>query len=137
MDPRKYEKREERSPREGYLHDHWFPLVKASIDKYCARKLFLDLACGTGVNTALSSQSATQVLGLDFSNVMLHFAKKQHPTIEFILADAYHIPRKDNSIEVVMCIGLFEYIERAMVLEEIKRILKLDGICYDPMPEQV
>jgi ubiquinone/menaquinone biosynthesis C-methylase UbiE len=59
---------------------------------------------------------------------MLEYAKKQHPNLEFAIADAHHIPLENESIDTVLCVGLFEYIERPVVLEEIKRVLKPGGI---------
>lgn len=135
IDPEQYERRHERIPREGYLWDHWYPLIAATISRYCETKLVLDLGCGTGTYTRIITEHG-HVLGLDISKVMLGYAKSKHPKLSLALADAHHIPLRVESIDTVVCIGLFEYVERAMVLKEINRVLKPDGVCIIQCPNK-
>lgn len=128
IDPEQYEARHDKSPREGYLRDHWRPLSAAAISKYCRDKIVLDLGCGTGAYTTIIAKYSDRVLGLDVSRVMLNYAKKKHGNLNLALADAYHIPLKTESMDTIVCIGLFEYVERATVLEEINKLLKPEGI---------
>ncbi len=136
IDPGQYETRYERIPREGYLHNHWYPLIEMAISKYCKRKMVLDLGCGTGVYTQIVAENTDRVLGLDISEVMLSYAKSRHLNLRLVLADAHHIPSEDKSIDTVVCIGLFEYIQRATVLKEINRVLRSDGICIISVPNR-
>ena len=129
IDPEQYDSRHEKTPGEGYLRDHWYPLIAAAIDKYCKGKMVLDLGCGTGAYTSLVAENTDRVLGLDSSRVMLTYGKNKHGDLELALADAYHIPLKDESVDTCVCTGLFEYVERATVLKEIGRVSKSDGIC--------
>ena len=136
IDPAQYEARHERSPREGYLREHWRPLISATISQYCKDKRVLDLGCGGGTYTAIIDKYSARVLGFDISRVMLSYAKNKHPSLDLALADAYHIPLKTESMDTIVCIGLFEYIERTTVLEEINRVLNRDGICIIQCPNK-
>lgn len=135
IDPEQYETRHKRMPREGYSRQHWCPVVITASSEYCQSKLVLDLGCGTGIYTRIIAEHG-HVLGLDISKVMLSYAKSKHPSLNLALADAHHIPLKTESMEVVVSIGLFEYIERTTVLEEINRVLNPDGICIILCPNK-
>ena len=136
IDPEQYEARHEKSRREGYLRDHWRPLIAAMISQYCKDKTVVDLGCGAGAYTTIIAKYSNRVLGLDISMVMLSYAKNKHANLNLALADAHHIPLKTESMEIVVCIGLFEYIERTTVLEEINRVLNRDSICIIQCPNK-
>lgn len=136
IDPEQYETRHERTPRDSYLGAYWRPLIASAISKYCKDKMVLDLGCGTGAYTRLIAENTDHVLGLDISKVMLNYTKSKHPDSELALADVHHIPLATESIDIVVCIGLFEYIERATVLEEINRVLKPDSIAIIMCPSK-
>ena len=136
IDPEQYERRHEKSPREGYLGARWRPLIAAMISQYCKDKRVLDLGCGGGTYTAIIAKYSNRVLGVDISGVMLTYAKNKHANLNLALADAHHIPLKTESMEIVVCIGLFEYIERTTVLEEINRVLNRDSICIIQCPNR-
>lgn len=136
IDPEQYEARNEKSPREGYLREHWRPLIAATISQYCKDKTVLDLGCGGGTYTAIIAKYTDRVLGVDISRVMLSYAKNKHSNLNLALADAHHIPLKTESMDTVVCIGLFEYIVPTTVLEEINRVLNRDGICIIQCPNK-
>src|SRR5437868_2576350 len=52
------------------------------------RSHVLDLCCGTGNMARMLSRRGYRVTGLDSSEMMLHFARQNAPTCEFLLADA-------------------------------------------------
>ena len=135
IDPKQYDARHDKSNREGYLKDHWRPLIASMIVKYCANKTVLDLGCGTGTYTALIAQNTINVIGLDVSKVMLGYARTKLNNV-FILADACHIPLGDETIGALVSIGLFEYIDRAAVLQEIRRVLKPGSVCIIQCPNR-
>lgn len=49
----------------------------------------LDVGCGTGGLTAQIAESSGEVVGLDNSPSMIAEARRQHPHIEFLVADAH------------------------------------------------
>ncbi len=82
-----------------------------------ARGVVVDLGCGTGdllLSVAEQSSPDTQILGIDFSRPMIGVAKRKvierkgghrggFLNVDFVLADAAHIPVKNESIS---CVGM-------------------------------
>jgi ubiquinone/menaquinone biosynthesis C-methylase UbiE len=135
INPEEYELRYMKYPRESYMWAHWYPYIKGLIAKYCKNKTVLDLGCGTGVYTEIIANYG-DVIGLDVSKTMLEYAKRKRPNIKFILADAHSIPFESNFFDVVVSIGLFEYVNRKKVFKEISRVLKPNGICIIQCPNK-
>ena len=96
----------------------------------------LDLACGTGRYATAIAQFARVFLGIDASKQMLSYTKNAHPGFQLVLGDALNLPLTNESIEVVVCIGLFEFVDRLIVLREIQRTLKPNGILILGVPNK-
>ncbi|MFQ3266511.1 MAG: malonyl-CoA O-methyltransferase [Colwellia sp.] len=90
----------------------------------------LDLGSGTGFFTDLLAGTYSQVIGLDISHEMLHFAKEhRNDKILWLEADAHKIPLQDNSIDFIysnLVIQWFEPLDVA--IHEILRVLKPGGL---------
>ena len=91
----------------------------------------LDLCCGTGVLTTLVAGRTGRAVGVDNSPAMIARAKAVRPDMEFILADATHLPLgKDEFDGVVLSFALHEKdpdTGRAM-LGEARRVLRPGGL---------
>ncbi len=88
----------------------------------------LDLGCGTGNYTLELKNKGFEVFGLDISKQMLKIAKKKRKDLFLIRGDAYLLPFKDNTFDLVLSITLFEFIkEPEKVIKEIYRVLKPGG----------
>jgi SAM-dependent methyltransferase len=86
-------------------------------------KTVLDIGCGTGRFCRLwGSRGARLVIGMDFSQEMIGIARdKCGPN--FLLGDAFNIPFKSGSFDIVSCIGLANYYRDVTpLLEEIMRV---------------
>ncbi len=101
----------------------------------------LDLATGTGDIAALLAQEYPEahIAGGDFSQNMLHFAKKllADTTIDWQACDANSLPFADNIFDSVTFGYLLRYVDHVpKVLEEIHRVLKPGGtiISLDTTP---
>lgn len=90
----------------------------------------LDLGSGTGYFTDLLSGSYQKVIGLDFSNKMLHFAKEnRNKNIYWLEADALSMPLQDDSIDFIYSNLVLQWcnpLEDA--ISEIMRVLKPGGL---------
>ncbi len=90
----------------------------------------LDLGSGTGFFTDLLAGSYNQVIGLDISNEMLHFAKKHRDDkILWLEGDAHKIPLQNNSIDFIysnLVIQWFDPLDTAIT--EMMRVLKPGGL---------
>ncbi len=90
----------------------------------------LDLGSGTGFFTDLLASSYSQVIGLDISHEMLHFAKaNRNDKILWLEGDAHKIPLQDNSIDFIysnLVIQWFDPLDDAIT--EMLRVLKPGGL---------
>lgn len=71
----------------------------------------LDLGCGNGALSEVLQDKGYLVKGIDASKELLNVAKKNHPDIEFILADAtnFSIP---EPVDVVFSNAVFHWIDK-------------------------
>ena len=136
INPEEYSEMYGTTPREIYLKEHWTPLLEDAVGRYCKDKYVLDLGCGYGNYTRTISKYTDNIVGLDISQRWLDFAAKQCPHTKFLLADAHNIPCENNIFDVVVSVGLFEYVKRNVVIKEIHRVLKTGGICIISVPNK-
>ena len=90
----------------------------------------LDLGCGTGyLIKEIKKQLDCKACGLDISEEMLKEAKKNISDCDYKLGDSENIPWEDNSFDLVLCSASFHhYPHPEKVLDEIKRVLKTNGV---------
>ena len=136
IDPEEYQEGYEVIPRENYMKEHWRPLIRDVIKRYCEGKSVLDLGCGYGEYIGTISKYTDNAVGLDISERWLNYAKQKYPNLKFILSDAHKTPLQSGLFDVVVTIGLFEYINREAVIKEIRRVLKFNGICIISVPNK-
>jgi len=90
----------------------------------------LDLGSGTGFFTNILASQYQQVIGLDISRLMLEFSQDNRAKgINWLEADAFHMPFQDESIDLVysnLVIQWCEPLEKA--LAEVLRVLKPGGL---------
>lgn len=60
----------------------------------------LEVGCGTG--DLLAALHAGRATGVDFSEEMLQRARRSHPAIEFVQADAHDLSRIDETFDVII-----------------------------------
>jgi len=92
----------------------------------CKDKIILDIGCGDleYSQSALNSQ-ASLVYAIDIKE-----PKKiiRDYRFTFHKADAQSLPLKDGTFDVIICIGLIEYVDLYKGIYEIKRLLKDSGL---------
>jgi ubiquinone/menaquinone biosynthesis C-methylase UbiE len=89
-----------------------------------------DVGCGTGNLTRtllgrLSSQG--RVVAADLSTRMLEIAKKKNPDprVEWVGADAHHLPIQDGCVDRVICYSVWPHFDRPdAVALELLRVLR-------------
>jgi ubiquinone/menaquinone biosynthesis C-methylase UbiE len=101
--------------------------IKALLSKIPpAQTRALDIGCGTG-NVLGIMKGYLPIFGLDFSSVMLKIAK-QKSYAGLLLAHASQLPFKNNSFDLVLAIGLGEYIKDLNpFFIEVTRLIKPEG----------
>ena len=114
-----------------------YALWQEHINRYCfalkfvSQKVVLDIACGTGYGTNMLSKSAAIAIGVDISrdalkHALSHYCNNQNSG--FVLADALHLPFRENAFELVVSFETIEHIsnfERFLI--ELKYVLNNNG----------
>ncbi|NMP32366.1 malonyl-ACP O-methyltransferase BioC [Thalassotalea sp. M1531] len=89
----------------------------------------IDLGCGTGFFTEVLATSYERVIGVDISNEMLNFTRRNRKGITNLVAgDAYKLPFKDNSVDLIYSNLVIQWCHPLdQAIEEIFRVLKPGG----------
>jgi ubiquinone/menaquinone biosynthesis C-methylase UbiE len=110
-------------------------LIKKLLQKHLKNKnaKILDLGCGTGFNYNSISEFG-DCYGLDISKSAIEQAKK-FKYKKLITGNALKTRIKENTFDAVLCMDLIEHVEKDdELLNEVKRILKKEGICLFTVP---
>jgi len=100
-------------------------MVEAAIPP-CSK--ILDAGCGPGVMAGKLMERGYAVWGIDFAEPMIRKARELCGSDQFGVGDVEHIPFPDNTFDVVVSLGVIEYLESdEQALREIRRVLKPGG----------
>jgi len=99
------------------------------------QSLLLDVGCSAGLTLAYLAKKYTRIIGYDIDRRALEAAKNRFQKMglkaRFILGDGQKIALKNNSVDIVTCLEVFEHMQNPeMILAEIRRTLKPDGILH-------
>jgi len=98
-------------------------------------KEVLELATGPGMIAKHIAGQAKRVLATDFAPKMIAAAKKAPVpgNVTFEVADARNLPYQDNSFDLVIIANALHIMPQPeKALEEIRRVLKADGLMIAP-----
>jgi 2-polyprenyl-6-hydroxyphenyl methylase/3-demethylubiquinone-9 3-methyltransferase len=96
-----------------------------------SRQEILDVGCGGGFLSNALAEKGFLVTGIDLSEESLKVAKAHDKTgsINYVPADAYHLPFPDQTFDVVTAMDFLEHVERPEdVVKECARVLRPGGI---------
>jgi ubiquinone/menaquinone biosynthesis C-methylase UbiE len=117
-------------------HLHRYALAQ----KITKDKVVLDIASGEGYGSFLLSKNAVKVYGVDIDEKSINHAKVKYASsknIEFTVGSTDAIPLPDNSVDVVISFETIEHHDKHdLMMEEISRVLKSDGIMLISSPEK-
>jgi len=93
----------------------------------------LDVGSSTGFIDNILADHVSSMVGLDIDQKAIRFAqetfKKQN--LSFEEGDALSLKYKDGSFDIVICNHVYEHVvDDEMLLNEISRVLKKQGICF-------
>jgi ubiquinone/menaquinone biosynthesis C-methylase UbiE len=119
----------------GAYHDYFAQLtsqtIPALLDEVIATeaKTLLDVACGPGYVAAAAAERGVQVVGLDFSDLMVRKAKTAYPHIEFVEGDAQALQFDAGEFDAVsMNFGMLHLDKPEDALREAHRVLSDSGV---------
>lgn len=93
-----------------------------------ARGRVLDIGAGTGVNFHLYGDLEVVALEPDTSMILEAKKKVEDRSIEIVKGSASEIPYEDNTFDtIIITLALCTVEDPKRVLEEVARVLKLDG----------
>ena len=93
----------------------------------------LDLATGVGAMAGQLRRAYPNIelLGVDLSRTQLAAARRNHGDVNYVRADATHLPFRDAHFDRVHCSWFLEHIPNPVaVLQEVRRVLKPGGYCH-------
>ena len=110
-------------------------IVFTFIEKINSEKInrVLDLGCGAGQYLVQLSSMDFECFGADISEEMLKITREkfifhQIKDVTLINSDCYELPIEDNYFDLIICIGVLEYLDdETQALLEMKRTMKPDG----------
>jgi O-antigen biosynthesis protein len=100
----------------------------------------LDVGCGTGYGAAVLARSAPKVLALDISAEAVAFAKENYPApnVDFLVSDCRQIALSAQTVDAAVCFEVIEHLaEQKTLLEEIRRVLRPDGLLVISTPNRI
>ncbi len=96
----------------------------------------LELGCGTGELSVLVADNLQNLIATDFSEGMIRACKNKNlkSNIIFKVEDACNLSFKDNSFDAVLIANVLHIVsDMDLVLSEIRRVLKKNGIVFAPI----
>jgi ubiquinone/menaquinone biosynthesis C-methylase UbiE len=112
----------------------------AIAQKITKNKVVLDIASGEGYGSFLLSKEAIKVYGVDIDEKSINHAKVKYASsinIEFTLGSTDAIPLQDESVDVVVSFETIEHHDKHdLMMKEINRVLKKDGVLLISSPEK-
>jgi len=98
--------------------------ILEAFNVYDQNSLVLDVGCGTGFFTS----KFPDAIGLDLSRENVLLGKRLLPDREFVLADASHLPFRNESLEFVVSLAILEHLSNPLTfLNDLCRCLKKKG----------
>jgi len=119
----------------SHYHRYYFVLNQIDLEG----KVVLDIACGEGYGANILSGKAKLVYGVDISSETIDHARKAYfkEKIKFLVASVASVPLEDKSVDIVVSFETIEHHnQHIQMMQEIKRVLKYDGILIISSPNK-
>lgn len=131
-----YDKRKESSILENYVLGLWQPFLKNKIMKLSVGRIVIDWGCGTG-EYALAAKESKKIYCVDISDIMLEKAKEKLKDLnqaEFVHGSGFNNEIPGGAGELILTIGVWEYVNPTKLFKEIKRLTKKSGLVLVVFP---
>jgi ubiquinone/menaquinone biosynthesis C-methylase UbiE len=131
---------------EVFLNQEWGKYPSENLIQFVARNFYkfkrdniriLEVGCGTGANIWYIAREGFLAYGIDGSKSGIDQAKKRIKdeglTANLVVGDVIELPYQDNFFDAVIdveCLVANNHDNTKLILKEINRILKKDGLFY-------
>jgi GT2 family glycosyltransferase/SAM-dependent methyltransferase/glycosyltransferase involved in cell wall biosynthesis len=116
-------------------HYHRYLLAR----EFCRGKDVADVAAGEGYGSALISQVARSVVGIEIDPDTVAAAQREfrRPNLRYLQGDARALPLDDCSIDVAVSFETLEHLaEQDLFLKELHRVLRPQGLLIISTPDR-
>lgn len=99
----------------------------------------LDVCCGNGLHSIVGARAGAIVTAVDFAENGIVLARlraaRAGVVLHTVVADAEHLPFKNETFDFVTCAGSLSYVDLDVFVSEVSRVLKDGGwfICIDSL----
>lgn len=111
-----------------------FPWILGELKShFTSRIAILDVGCGGGFLSNELAREGHTVTGVDLSPESIQVARAHDTTksVQYQVADAFHLPFPDQSFEAVTAMDFLEHVEQPdLVIQEFARVLKPGGLFF-------
>lgn len=121
--------------------------VQEWVKKNAPGKIFLDYACGNGLNAIQAAKyGASLAIGLDISDISVSNARAAAEAAGvgsrcvFIQGDCENTGLPENSIDLIICSGMLHHLDLSYAFPELRRILRpggkllgIEALDYNPL----
>ena len=120
--------------------EHWHRYLFAR--RFVGGKRVLDAACGEGYGTALLSDSAALVVGVDIDRRTIEHARERYGdrrNARFVEGSVTALPLPNASVDVIVSFETIEHLRTAdqpRMIDEFARVLATDGIVIVSSPNR-
>ncbi len=126
-----------------YMYRHLYYAINLINPRKC--KYIIDLGCADGPLLPNVNQYGKFNIGIDLNLDYLEYARNlinyhEFPLLKTALinAEGKKLPIKNESIDTVICLEVFEHVPKVLnLINEIKRILKYDGELIYSLPIEI
>ena len=87
--------------------------------------VLLDLGCGAGQDSRYLAKRDHRVIGLDRTMPLLQFAKRQAPSVPFLLADMSALPIRTGSLDGILVAASLIHLQKRTVISVLTALLHL------------
>ena len=113
------------------MTNHVYAMRYRAVEQMVMHQSFgsvLDVGCGTGDYAQLFDPGRTRYLGIDISDKMIAECARLFPAHQFKVADGDSIDAANESFDLVLSIGVLEYLQDPVRhLAELARVAKQGG----------
>jgi len=119
--------------------EHWHRYVH--ISDLVSNKDILDVASGMGYGANLLAKNANSVVGVDISEQAVASSRNKYfrENLSYQVASVSELPFENDIFDIVVSFETIEHISESLqlkFLEEVKRVLKEDGVFIVSTPEK-